>query len=106
MVDRSAVLQSVYRAIDIANEQLPAHDAIVKTPTTPLYGGAGALDSLGLISLVFALEKRLEADFGRVVSLMAESTIDGNTNKNDPFRSVDALVDWLVAMLEDVRAAA
>lgn len=106
MHDRSAVLQSVYQAVDAVNEQLPPQDAISKTPTAPLYGGSGPLDSLGLVSLVFALEAQIETDFGRTLSLMAESTATAGRDDNDPFRTVDSLVDWLVTLLPTPKAAA
>lgn len=106
MLDRSTVLQSVYHAIDAANEQLPPQDAISKTPTALLYGGSGPLDSLGLVSLVFALENRIETDFGHTLSLMAESTTAANASGNDPFRTVETLVDWLVILLPACKAAA
>lgn len=106
MANRSAILESVYQAIDAANEQLPPQDAILRTPTALLYGGSGPLDSLGLISFVFAVESRIETDFGHTVSLLAESTAAASSSGNDPFRNVEALVDWLVLLLPAAKVAA
>ena len=106
MLDPSAVLLSVYRAIDAANEQLPPQDAISKTPTAPLYGGPGPLDSLGLITLIFAVEKQIETDFGQTVSLLAQSSAASDAGGEDPFASVARLVDWLAKWLPASKAAA
>lgn len=105
MVDHSAVLECVYHAIDETNDQLPPEDGISKSSQALLYGGTGPLDSLGLVTMMFALEKWIESDFGYTVSLMAESgaAIEGGS---DPFQSVETLVDWLAAILSRCKAAA
>jgi acyl carrier protein len=105
MVDRHAVLECVYHAIDETNDQLPPEDGISKSTTALLYGGAGPLDSLGLVTMIFALEKRIESEFGYAVSLMAESGA-ASEGGNDPFQSVATLLDWLTAILSKCKAAA
>jgi D-alanine--poly(phosphoribitol) ligase subunit 2 len=106
MPDRAAILVSLYRAIDVLNDQLPPEDAIVKSPTAFLYGGEGKLDSLGLVSLMFTVEQQIEADFGETISLSAETSLREVAQENDPFRRVDLLVDWLSDLLNDRKAAA
>lgn len=106
MTDRDAVLISVYRAIDTVNEQLPDEDRVEKAPNAALYGDHGKLDSLGLITLMFAVEKQIETDFGKTISLAAESSLAPGNNSDDPFRRVDLLVDWLTTLLSGHRVAA
>jgi acyl carrier protein len=105
MVDHRAVLECVYHAIDEMNDQLPPEDEISKSTQALLYGGTGPLDSLGLVTMIFALEKWIESDFGTTVSLMAESGAASESG-SDPFQSVATLVDWLTAILSRYKAAA
>jgi acyl carrier protein len=103
MVDRGAVIGCVFDAIDETNQQLSPGDAIVKSTTALLYGGSGPLDSLSLVMLIFALEEQLESHLGCTVSLMAES--GATDSDDDPFQSVETLVDWLTAILARRQAA-
>jgi acyl carrier protein len=58
---------------------------------TVLLGEGGAVDSLGLVRLVMAVEQKLEDDFGRTVSLTDEKAM---SQRNSPFRSVGALIEY------------
>jgi acyl carrier protein len=58
---------------------------------TVLLGEGGAVDSLGLVRLVMAVEQKLEDDFGRSVSLTDEKAM---SQRNSPFRSVGALIEY------------
>lgn len=92
MPSHAAVEQSVLRALEQLNEQLAAAEQVKVGPDSLLYGGGGPLDSLGLISLMFMLEKQLEADLG--IKLTLAMAVPG-PGAADPFRRVDTLVDWL-----------
>ena len=63
---------------------------------TVLLGEGGAVDSLGLVRLVMAVERKVEDDFGRAVSLTDEKAM---SQRNSPFRSVGALIEYLVSLL-------
>jgi D-alanine--poly(phosphoribitol) ligase subunit 2 len=104
MPDRAAILASMYRALDTLNEQLPTEDAIAKSPAAKLYGAGGKLDSLGLISLMFAVEGQIEADFGEAISLSSASA--EMSGADDPFQSVEQLVAFLDHHLNNRKAAA
>ena len=63
---------------------------------TVLMGEGGALDSLGLVRLVMAIEQKLEDAFGVPVSLTDEKAM---SQRNSPFRSVGALTEYATSLL-------
>jgi acyl carrier protein len=64
--------------------QLPAD----LSPTTPLFGEAGFLDSMSLVSLVVAVEQAIEDRFGKTVSLAEEKALSRHYS---PYRAIGSL---------------
>ena len=60
-------------------------------PDTPLFGPDGALDSIGLVSIVVELEQRLSDRAGREVSLMNDRAL---SRTRSPFRTVRSLAEY------------
>ena len=58
---------------------------------TPLFGADGLLDSMGLVSLVIAVEQAIEEQFERRVSLADEKAL---SQANSPYRTVNSLADY------------
>jgi hypothetical protein len=73
-----------------------------RTPRDPLFGGAGALDSVGLVALIVAIEQLVEQSLGAIVVLADEKAM---SQRNSPFRSIGAIVDHLGARLKEARNA-
>ena len=86
------VLQVVYRAIDEVNPQLPAERRLRKSADTALFGRAGALDSLGLVNLIVAVEQAVEDELGASVVLADEKAMSQSAS---PFRTVGTLADYV-----------
>ena len=86
------VLRVVYGAIDEVNPQLPAERRLKKSPDTALFGHAGALDSLGLVNLIVAVEQAVEDELGVPVALADEKAMSQNAS---PFRTVGTLADYV-----------
>ena len=63
---------------------------------TDLYGGDGELDSMGLVSLILALEQEIESEFGTPVSLADEKAL---SQKNSPYRNVKSVADYAAQQL-------
>jgi len=80
------------RAIDRANEVRPPESRIPQDASTPLTGPEAALDSLGLVNLVVAVETLAEEEFGAPLSLFEEM---GNERAATSFRTVGALAAFL-----------
>jgi len=95
-VSAEDVKKSVFKALTAFN-----HAEAAKLPVaadTVLLGAGGAVDSLGLVRLVMAVERQLEDDFGVGVSLTDEKAM---SQRNSPFRSVGALVEYATALLNE-----
>lgn len=62
---------------------------------TALFGAAGLLDSMGLVTLVVEVEQHLADQFGWLVTLADDRAM---SQRNSPFRSVGALADYIHAL--------
>jgi acyl carrier protein len=94
--ERQAVLQVIYEAIDETNDLLPEDGKVTKSPETVLFGRAGVLDSLGLVSLIVNTEQIVERTFGKAVSLTSEKAM---SEANSPFQTVESLTDFIIVAL-------
>ena len=61
------------------------------TRETLLFGESGLLDSVGLVSLIVAVEQEIENDLGVSIILADERAM---SRKQSPFRSIGALADY------------
>jgi acyl carrier protein len=86
------VLQVVYRAIDEINPGLPPERRLKKSADTALFGHAGALDSLGLVNLIVAVEQAVEDELGASVTLADEKAMSQSAS---PFRTVGTLAEYV-----------
>ena len=75
---------------------LPAQRATGDNPV--IFGGPGALDSLGLVNFLADLEYRLADEFGREVVLASERAM---SRQRSPFRDVAALTDYVQELLSE-----
>jgi acyl carrier protein len=71
-------------------------------PDTSLFGVGGALDSIGLVSVVIELEQKLSDLSGHDVSLMNDRAMSRTHN---PFRTPRALAEYALAQLSEGPAA-
>jgi len=62
---------------------------------TPLIGHGAILDSIGLVTLVIDIEQRIEEKFGWALTLANDRAM---SQKNSPFRTVQALTDYVVSL--------
>lgn len=62
-----------------------------------LFGEAGLLDSMGLVSLVIAVEQAIQERLSRSVSLADDKAL---SMRNSPYRSVASLADYALAQIE------
>lgn len=69
--------------VDLAGEPVAAD--------TQLFGETGLLDSVGLVSLVVAVEQALEDELGLQVGLADERALSQRTS---PYRTVGSLADY------------
>jgi D-alanine--poly(phosphoribitol) ligase subunit 2 len=72
------------------------------TRDTSLFGPTGLLDSVGLVSLVLAVEQEISDLLGVSVSLADEKAL---SQRHSPFRTIGTLVDYAAREIEAKRAA-
>ena len=92
-VTNEAVLGVVLEALRTANLARDAEAQLQVTADAPIFGPSSPLDSLGLVALLFDIEEGL-AGLGCAVLLSDERAM---SQKRSPFRSVPALVDYVVS---------
>jgi acyl carrier protein len=95
---KNDILDAVYAGIDQLNRQNPDSKPIRKAPDTPLYGSESALDSLGLINLIVAVEQRVEQRLRVPITLADDRALSQEVS---PFSSVQALVDYIDKLLQE-----
>jgi len=64
---------------------------------TPLFGREGFLDSLGLVTLMVAVEQAIEDELGVSVSLADERALSQRTS---PYRTVGTLADYADSLIQ------
>ena len=65
-------------------------------PDTPLFGDDGMLDSLGLVTLVVAVEQAIESKFGASVNLADERAL---SQTDSPYRTVRSLAKYACRLI-------
>lgn len=95
-VERSKVLQVIFDAIASLNEERGPSDQIPLTESTALFGGASALDSLSLVSVIVDVESKIQSEFGVTAMLTDDRAM---SRKVSPFTSVQTLADYIVELL-------
>jgi acyl carrier protein len=93
------IVQCVYAAIDEENLQRDGDSPpMEKALATPIHGTASALDSLGLINFVLAVEENVTRSFGVPIVLGDDRAL---SQELSPFRSVEALAGYIEDLLEE-----
>lgn len=67
------------------------------TAQSSLFGKDGLLDSIGLVSLVVAVEHAIEDEFGIVLSLADERAL---SRRNSPYRTIASLADYAAELIQ------
>lgn len=92
------VTGAVFRAVDEVNQQLPKKQELEKSVDTALIGPLSQLDSLGLVNLIVTTEKKIEEEFGVVITLADERAM---SQANNPFETIGTLADYISMLLEE-----
>ena len=95
MTTRADILRIVYDALADLNAQLPADRRVESRETTILIGQGSALDSLGVVELLVAIEERVASATGATVSLLEPL---GQRLTSEP-TDVATIVDVVLAQL-------
>jgi hypothetical protein len=95
-IGRDAVVREIYQALSRINELRDPDDRIACDEKTVLYGSGGALDSLGLVSLILDVELAVnDLTGGNLVLADAQAM----AQRRNPFRDVRSMVDYVMSRL-------
>ena len=94
---KDKLLTLVIQAANELNRQLENKIAVERGVDAPLYGQDGVLDSLGLVSLVVAVEQAIEDEAGVSISLA-----DGRamSQKRSPFATIGTLIEYAENLIQ------
>jgi acyl carrier protein len=90
--------------LGLATETVRGYCLTVRRPEEPitadteLFGPAGLLDSMGLVSVIVELEQKLSDRAGREISLMDDRAL---SQTRSPFRTVRSLADYAESRMSD-----
>ncbi|MCW6035948.1 acyl carrier protein [Spirulina subsalsa FACHB-351] len=86
------ILQNIEEIGEEQQIEIPAN----LSTDTALFGKHGLFDSLGLVSLVVALEQRIEDEFELSISLADERAM---SQKNSPYRTIESLANYAHSLM-------
>ena len=95
---KEKVSQSIFKAIDELNEQLPPEQNLEKSIETRIIGKGGKLDSVGLVTFIVAVEQMIEDEFEVPMTLADERAMSQNQS---PFRTVRTLAEYIAMLIEE-----
>jgi acyl carrier protein len=90
MAGREAIVAAILETAEEFNESLDVKIDVALGERAPLFGRHGALDSLGLVSFVTAVEQDLADKLEMEVTLADENAM---SLRRSPFRNVGRLAD-------------
>jgi len=98
MLKNERIHEVVFRAIDEVNLQFSKEQQIERSLDTVLFGESGNLDSLGLISLLVAVEEEIEKEFHVMVNLAVDES--AMSEKASPLSTIATLISHISELLE------
>jgi hypothetical protein len=100
-VDKQAIVTDM---VELLQGTLDSHvldeggDAVRATPELILIGESAAVTSMALVSFIADVESTLQERHNLTLTLVSERAL---SRKKSPFRSVDALAEYVVELVEN-----
>lgn len=92
----------VYPVVDELAESVEGARLLTKSPESVLYGEGSPLDSLALVSLIAAIEERVEDTLDLSVTIADERAM---SRKQSPFRTLGSLAAYVEELIREKQAA-
>jgi acyl carrier protein len=93
---REAARAIVRATIEEINAEASGGRTLSLDESAPLFGKAGALDSLGLVNLIVRLEENVEKETGLLLSLADERALERH-----PFATLGRLADHVLELWQE-----
>jgi hypothetical protein len=100
-MDRQQLISMMTGLLQATLDDQNEHGSVAATPSLPLVGENAAITSMRLVSFIADLETTLASDYGLNLTLVSEQAL---SRQKSPFRSVDALADYIMELTGDERA--
>lgn len=94
------IIKAIFSAVDEINQHQAKEAQLEKSVDTVLFDKTGRLDSLEFVSLITAVEQKIQEEFGVAVALADEKAM---SQKESPFRSIKTLAEHISLLLEEGR---
>ncbi len=95
-MDRDKLITMMVRLLQTALADHAVAGAVPEARRdSPLVGGEAVITSMALVSFVTDVEATLAQDFDLEVTLVSEKAL---SRKNSPFRSIEALADYVLEL--------
>ncbi len=98
MVDKQAVLNSLYEIIDEVNRERAEDDQLSKASSTILFGKDATLDSMDLVQLIVLYEQTLQELTATSICITDDRAW---SYENSPFHTVESLVGYVMDQLQE-----
>jgi acyl carrier protein len=85
----------IQTAQELGEEELALREEL--SEETRLFGDDGILDSMGLVTLIIAVEQEIEDQFDKSVSLADEKAL---SQARSPYRTVSALAEYAADLIQ------
>lgn len=93
---REKILSIIYGEMNSLLEQDNAQGEM--NEETGIYGSSGRLDSMGLVSLLVAVEQAVEDEFDVEIAIANAKAM---SQKNSPFKTVGSLADYVTELVKE-----
>ena len=95
---KETLLALIVKAASELNLQLEYKIPVERGVEAPLYGQNGVLDSIGLVSLLAAVEQAIEDETGVSITLANERAM---SQKRSPFQTIGSLVEYVARLMRN-----
>lgn len=96
IIEREKIVDLVVDALNTYFAEIDQQIDLSDGEQTKLFGGDGALDSLGLVSFIVSVEEAIEDKFNISIVLADEKAMSRRTS---PFARINALVDYIFEVI-------
>jgi acyl carrier protein len=94
--------QIIQTAITVQAPLLSAPIDTSSGDATPLFGADGALDSLGLVTLILNVEEMIETQMGVAITIVSEKAMSAYRS---PFATIGSLAEFIVSLIQEKQHA-
>ncbi len=95
---KTELVSLIVKAVQELTAQQDIKITVPLDSETRLFGRDGLLDSLGLVTLVVAMEQAIQDEYGFTISLADEKAL---SQKSSPYRTVGALAEYAHSLIRD-----